>query len=167
MKLEELITSLAYLDYKMSRGAEYSQLVNVYKRNDRISARIMSKDQVTKTLDDVSTSNVQGFLLSINNVDLFARKILTLVNNESNRIRELMNHSRKGTKYKADQNYYYLWLLVKDFSLDYIEKNKEIVFSEIRKIFSIIQKTPQSIEASDFVKKMCDFKTICDNEIFI
>lgn len=164
MKLEELIASLAYLDYKMSKGVEYAQLVNVYKRNDRISARIMSKYQVTRTLGEVSTSNVEGFLLSIDNVDIFARKILSLVDNDPNRIRDLMNHSRKGTNYKADQNYYFLWLLMKDISLDYIEKNKEKIFSDIRKVFSIIQKTPQSIGASDFVEKMCNFKEICDDE---
>lgn len=160
MKLEELITSLAYLDYRTSNGAEFCQIVNVYKRNDRISARITSKDQVTKTLGEVSISNVEFFLKSLENVDLFARKILALLGNDTGKIRDLVNHSRKGTTYKADQNYYFLWLLLREIPMEYIKDNQIIVFEEIRKMFSIIQKTPQELVAKDFVKKMGDFGNI-------
>ena len=53
MKLEELITSLGYLDYRMNQPhTEIINLLNIYKRNDRMCARIMSKDNVTKTLNN-------------------------------------------------------------------------------------------------------------------
>ena len=49
MKLEELITSLGYLDYRMNQPhTEIINVLNIYKRNDRMCARIMSKDNVTK-----------------------------------------------------------------------------------------------------------------------
>lgn len=40
MKLEELITSLAYIDYKMSVGSAINTILNIYSRNKRVCARL-------------------------------------------------------------------------------------------------------------------------------
>ena len=43
MKLEELITSLAYIDYRMNQpNTDICNVLNIYKRNDRMCSRIMS-----------------------------------------------------------------------------------------------------------------------------
>jgi len=160
MKLEELIISLAYLDYRLSNGSDFSQIVNVYKRNNRISARIMSKDQVTKVLGDVSNSNVEGFMSSVEKVDAFAKKIVATVGGDSVKIRDLVNHLRKGTNFKTDQNYYFLWALLNDISLDFIKKNQERLYMEIQRVFAIIQNTPEGVTADAFVQKMGEFKNI-------
>lgn len=167
MKLEELITSLAYLDYKISKGFSFSQIVNIYKRNNRISARIMSKDQVTKTLGEVSNSDVDGFEKSIENVEKFADKILAIVDGDTSRIRDLVNHLRKGTNYKADQNYYFLWILVDKISLDFIIKNREKIYNEIQNVFAIIQNTPDNITAMELVEKIQQFDQIVKNKEYI
>ncbi|MFQ9704524.1 MAG: DUF262 domain-containing protein [Enterocloster clostridioformis] len=58
MKLEELITSLAYIDYRMNQpNTDICNVLNIYKRNDRMCSRIMSKDNVTKTLSDLSINS--------------------------------------------------------------------------------------------------------------
>lgn len=160
MKLEELIISLAYLDYRLSNGFSFSQIVNVYKRNDRISARIMSKDQVTKTLGDVSNSDVSGFMHSVENVVNFAKKITAIVSGDTTRIRDLVNHLRKGTNYKTDQNYYFLWELLNNISLEFIENNQERLYKEIQKVFAVIQNTPDDVTATSFVEKLEMFEQI-------
>lgn len=167
MKLEELIISLAYLDYRLSNGFGFSQTVNVYKRNDRISARIMSKDQVTKTLGDVSNSDVDGFMHSVENVDAFAQKIVAIVSGDTTKIRDLVSHLRKGTNYKADQNYYFLWALLNNISLDFIEDNQERLYKEIQKVFAIIQNTPAGVTAMSFVEKLEMFEQITKNEEYM
>lgn len=164
MKLEELIISLAYLDYRLSNGFVFSQIVNVYKRNDRISARIMSKDQVTKTLGDVSNSDVNGFMRSVENVDVFAHKIVAIVSGDIAKIRDLVNHLRKGTNYKADQNYYFLWALLNNISLTFIKDNQERLYKEIQKVFAIIQNTPEGVTAMNFVEKLEMFEHITQKE---
>lgn len=160
MKLEELIISLAYLDYRLTSGFDFSQIVNVYKRNDRISARIMSKDQVTKTLGEVSISNVDGFMYSVENVDVFAQKVLTIINDDTTKIRDLVSHLRKGTNYKADQNYYFLWILLNNISLDFIKDNQSRLYREIQKVFAVIQNTPEGLTATDFVHRLEKFDQI-------
>lgn len=160
MKLEELIISLAYLDYRLTKGYGFSQTVNVYKRYDRINARITSKDQVTKTLGDVSNYNVPGFMQSVENVDSFAVKILAIVNGDTTRIRDLVNHLRTGTNYKTDQNYYFLWALLNNIPLEYIKQNQQRVYREIQKVFSIIQNTPEYVTAIGFVNRIAGFEQI-------
>lgn len=92
MKLEELITSLGYLDYRMNQPyTEIINLLNIYKRNDRMCARIMSKDNVTKTLSELSNSNPQAFVKALENVELFVSKILILIEDSPAKLRDLFN----------------------------------------------------------------------------
>lgn len=143
MKLEELITSLAYIDYRMNQPhAEIINVLNIYKRNDRMCARIMSKDNVTKTLNDLSNSNPKAFVTALENVEVFIEKILMLIENNSEQLRALFNHSKKGIQYKTDQNFYFLWAILFKTSVSEIQNNRQGEFERISKIFSVIQKTP-------------------------
>ena len=143
MKLEELITSLAYIDYRMNQpDAEIINVLNIYKRNDRMCARIMSKDNVTKTLNELSNGNPQNFVKSLENVERFIEKILMLIENNSEQLRALFNHSKKGIQYKTDQNFYFLWAILFRTSISDIQRDRQGEFKRISKIFSIIQKTP-------------------------
>lgn len=155
MKLEELITSLAYIDYKMSQpDAELMNVLNVYKRNNRMCARIMSKDNVTRTLSDLSNHNPKIFIKSLENVETFVRKILILIDDNSDQMRALFNHSRKGVQYKTDQNFYFLWVMLFKISIDKIRSRKKEEFERISKIFSLIQKTPIDYTPEIFLKEL-------------
>ncbi len=143
MKLEELITSLAYIDFRMKQPhTDIRNVLNIYKRNDRICARIMSKDNVTKTLSELSNKNPENFVKALTDVEIFIQKILLLIGNDYSKIRDLFNHSRKGTQYKTDQNFYFLWSMLFEISLEEIQADKEEIFNQITKTFAIIQKTP-------------------------
>ena len=143
MKLDEFITSLAYIDYRMNPpDAEIINVLNIYKRNDRMCARIMSKDNVTKTLNELSNGNPQNFVKALENVEVFIEKILMLIENNSEQLRALFNHSKKGIQYKTDQNFYFLWAILFRTSISDIQRDRQGEFKRISKIFSIIQKTP-------------------------
>lgn len=158
MKLEELITSLAYLDFRM--GQPYTEIINVlniYKRNDRMCARIMSKDNVTKTLSELSNKNPEDFVKSLENIDDFITKILLLIEDDDRRIRDLFNHSRKGTQYKTDQNFYFLWAMLLRISFEEIKTKREKVFLRIKGMFAIIQKTPVDCTVERFIEMLKKF----------
>ena len=70
-------------------------------------ARIMSKDNVTKTLSDLSNSNPKVFVKTLENVEIIVDKILMLIENNPEQLRALFNHSKKGIQYKTDQNFYF------------------------------------------------------------
>lgn len=155
MKLEELITSLAYIDYRLNQPhAEIINVLNIYKRNDRMCARIMSKDNVTKTLSELSNNNPNVFLKALSNVEVFVRKILILIDNNSDKLRALFNHLQKGIQYKTDQNYYFLWAMLSKISIDDLKNRKQDEFERISNIFSVIQKTPEGYTTELFLKEL-------------
>ena len=155
MKLEELITSLGYLDYRMNQPhTEIINLLNIYKRNDRMCARIMSKDNVTKTLSELSNANPKVFVKALENVELFVNKILILIEDDPEKLRELFNHSKKGVQYKTDQNFYFLWALLFKISIEELRKRRREEFERISKIFSLIQKTPVDYTTEMFSKEL-------------
>lgn len=155
MKLEELITSLGYLDYRMNQPhTEIINVLNIYKRNDRMCARIMSKDNVTKILSELSNTNPKAFVKALENVELFVNKILTLIEDDTEKLRELFNHSKKGVQYKTDQNFYFLWALLFKISLEELQKRRKEEFERISKIFSLIQKTPSDYTTEIFLNEL-------------
>ena len=155
MKLEELITSLGYLDYRMNQPhTEIINLLNIYKRNDRLCARIMSKDNVTKTLSELSNSNPKAFVKSLENVELFVSKILILIENSPAKLRDLFNHSKKGVQYKTDQNFYFLWAMLFKISIEELQKRRQEEFERISKVFSLIQKTPVNYSTEIFLREL-------------
>ena len=155
MKLEELITSLGYLDYRMNQPhTEIINLLNIYKRNDRMCARIMSKDNVTKTLSELSNTNPEAFLKALKNVELFVNKILILIEDDPEKLRELFNHSKKGVQYKTDQNFYFLWALLFKISIKELQKRRREEFERISKVFSLIQKTPSNYTIEMFLNEL-------------
>lgn len=155
MKLEELITSLGYLDYRMNQPhTEIINLLNIYKRNDRMCARIMNKDNVTKTLSELSNTNPKAFVEALENVELFVNKILILVEDDPEKLRKLFNHSKKGVQYKTDQNFYFLWALLFKISIEELQKRKREEFERISKIFSLIQKTPADYTTEMFLREL-------------
>ena len=155
MKLEELITSLAYIDYRMNQShTEIINVLNIYKRNDRMCARIMSKDNVTKTLSELSNNNPKIFVEALENVELFVNKILILIENNFEQLRELFNHSKKGIQYKTDQNFYFLWAILFKIPIEELQNRRQENFNRISRIFSSIQKTPVNYTAEMFLREI-------------
>ena len=155
MKLEELITSLAYIDYRMNQPhTEIINVLNIYKRNDRMCARIMSKDNVTKTLSDISNYNPKVFVEALEHVEVFIEKILMLTKNNPEQLRALFNHSKKGIQYKTDQNFYFLWAILFKTSVEELQNNRQEEFERVSRIFSVIQKAPADYTTEKFLNEL-------------
>lgn len=161
MKVEELITSLAYLDYRMHNDSiDVIHVLNIFKRNDRICSRIMSKDSVTRTLNDLSVKNPNAFLKHIDSVSDFAEKILLLIDNDPLALKNLFAHYKNGVQYKTDQNFYFIWIMLRNISVKDIEKHKNIYFKRINRMFQIIQNTPIEYTIENFLKDIAQIPNI-------
>lgn len=114
----------------------------------------MSKDNVTKTLSELSNSNPKAFVKALENVELFINKILILIEDDPEKLRELFNHSKKGVQYKTDQNFYFLWALLFKISTEKLQKRRKKEFERISKIFSVIQKTPVDYTTEMFLTEL-------------
>ena len=114
----------------------------------------MSKYNVTKTLSDLSNSNPKVFVEALEHVEVFVEKILMLIENNPEQLGALFNHSKKGTQYKTDQNFYFLWAILFRVSARQLQDNRQEEFKRISKIFSIIQKTPTDYTTEKFLSEL-------------
>lgn len=147
MKVEELITSLAYLDYRMKEeGIEFIHLLDIYKRYNRFCARIMSKENVTRILTEVSNNSPQKFLESVNSVEAFVSKIYLLINNDTNNLGKLFAHTKKGTQFKTDQNFYFLWMMLYNIEINDLKLNCNEYFNKISSMFTKIQNSTDEFD---------------------
>jgi uncharacterized protein with ParB-like and HNH nuclease domain len=128
---EELITSLAYLDFQRKKAVPYTELLSVYLRDNHICARIASKDKITKMLEKLdSIADIEKFQKSIDNVDLFVSKLSNLLELSSKNINDLL-----GTKQKNDQHFYFLWIILENLSDEYIKTNANDIYIKISDVF--------------------------------
>lgn len=155
MKVEELITSLAYLDYRMKEeGVEFIHLLDIYKRYNRFCARIMSKENVTRILTEISNNNPQKFLESVDSVETFVSKIYLLINNDINNLRKLFAHTKKGTQFKTDQNFYFLWMMLFNIEYNDIKVNCNEYLKKISSMFTKIQKSTDEFDRETLLAKL-------------
>lgn len=145
MKVEELITSLAYLDYKIRNNSNVNSILCIYVKHGKLCARLMSKSSMTKQLNDISINDPEEFLKSLDNVNEFSEKLFELTNGENSKLKYLVNHSIKGTSFKTDQNFYFMWFVLKEISLEEIKNNTILITENVRKHFNKLQEVNESI----------------------
>ena len=85
---------------------------------------------------------------------MFIEKILILIENDSEQLRDLFNHSKNGIQYKTDQNFYFLWAILFKTSVSEIQNNRQEEFERISKIFSVIQKAPVNYTAEMLLSEL-------------
>lgn len=161
MSIEELITSLAYLDYKSNRGISPYSVLNIYRRNNRINARIKEKADITRVLANISSDTGRDFLDSISNVRKFIEKVWILINNEKEKIGYLFA-SLNLNGGKTDQNFYLLWLLLLDFSEEEINEKRLVIYEMIHSVFENAQDYNQDVEV--FINQMKNFSVPENND---
>ncbi|WP_339101819.1 DUF262 domain-containing protein [Candidatus Enterococcus clewellii] len=127
MKNEEMITSLAYLDYETKTSSEdISALLNIYIRNNRVCARIKGKGKITKLLKEITGTEITEFFESINSVNLFFEKVDYLIDHKEKEFIKLFSILKKSnSSLRSDQNFYFLWIMLRNLPLDKIKENKQ------------------------------------------
>lgn len=142
MNNEELITSLAYLDYKNIKGNSAS-ILDIYVRTGKINARIKKKADITRVLNDASKNNIGDFITSVNNVELFINKIKILTNDDFGLLNKMFVHKYSRNTSRTNQNFYLLWLMMKDTDIDQIKGKRKHIYKDISDLYIIMQNYSQ------------------------
>lgn len=154
MSNEELITALAYLNHqKKFSNMKYADLLTIYLRDNHICARISSKDRITKMLENLSLNGIKDFEKSIDDVSYFIHKLCNVVGKKGEGLSLLL-----GTNHKTDQNFYFLWIILENISLEFIEEQKKDVFNKLQTIFNKILQAPKGIDVYEFVDSLSNLK---------
>lgn len=154
MKNEELITTLAYLEYRYIKDSILPHnLLDIYIRNRKLSGRIKGKENVTKVLSKASEKDCKTFIVALEKVEDFIGKITSLVNADYTEL-GFMFANKKGIQYKTDQNFYFLWMMLHDVQKSKIEKNRKKYAKLIRKEYEKIQKLSELDIADNVIAEM-------------
>jgi len=157
MSNEGLIMALAYLHYqKTQKKVKYSNLLTIYLRGNRVSARISSKDRITKMLEELDHKDIGNFEKSIDEVNNFVAKICMIAGSDGKQLFDLL-----GAGSKSDQNFYFLWIILENISTEDIVKHKETMFVKIQQLFVKIVNFEDNLEIEQFIDSIsCELKNI-------
>lgn len=156
MKNEELITMLAYLAY-MNRKDKVAPTdsLNIFVRNQKINARFKDKSMITTVLGKLSQIHDDMFFSALDDVEEFIRKLKVLSGNDFSEFNLMISHTYKNTNSRTNQNFYLLWLILKNISLERLMVEKESIFNRIQKIFIKCQNVAEDdFDVESFVQKI-------------
>lgn len=148
---EDLIASLAYIDYK-SRiiKSDIKSILDIYVRSGRINARIKRKSDVTKVLSDVTKNDTTQFLESIESVELFIEKIKVLTNNDFDYLDRIFDPLYSSKRSRTNQNFYFLWIILGKYSKSQLESKFDEIRKSISDLYLQMQNYPDSKSVDDF-----------------
>ena len=156
MKNEEQITMLAYLAYiKRKSGTMPGDYLNIFVRNQRINARFRNKNSITNTLGDISRNHDAVFGEAINDVQLFIEKLQVLCGDDFRDFNKMLGHTKRNAQSRTNQNFYLLWIAVAHIEIQRLKENKELIFNNIRELFSISQDiTDDQFDVKNFISQL-------------
>lgn len=155
MKNEELITTLAYVDYRFLKDKVNSaETINIFIRNRRINARMNKKSNITTLFDNITKNNDTSFLDSVNNVSVFIDKLKVLTGDNFEDFNKLISHKRANVQSRTNQNFYLLWVALCNIPLDKVKGYKENIFNKISNQFEVAQNVPDKLTVSEFIRHL-------------
>ncbi|MFD1030188.1 GmrSD restriction endonuclease domain-containing protein [Metaplanococcus flavidus] len=164
MENEELITTLAYFEYK-EEYPDANDDLDIYQRTDKINFRVKSKVEITKVLNIASEEEEikRRFLKSISEVEKFLKKLKLLLvdkdvsENVEDYLKEeltklfYLQHS-KGAR-RTLQSFYALWNVLSKISYEMIRLNRIKIKEEISSLFAYTKSLPLEDQNGDGIKK--------------
>lgn len=153
MKNEELITTLAYLDYKNINFNNFNNFfkVYVYFKDNEIKMTFDKKYSVTVLLENIEKNEKENekFLNSIDKVEHFAEKIKVLFDEDYDKLNKILNPYKNIKKARA-KDFYLLFLILQEFNMHIIKTYRLDIINDIESIYKYMKKIPNNIEATDF-----------------
>lgn len=160
MEDENIYTALAYFQFcrnRMSSNSYYPEEIDFYKVGDKINFRVKSKVEITRVLENVDFKT--DFINAINHFEFdFVRKLKTLLSDEDN-VNTSNNVLSKnlddifmfGNARRTQQGFYALWYFIFDIPVDSIQKNKNQIRKDLRKLFSYMVKIEDKSTFEEYV----------------
>ncbi|WP_417899103.1 DUF262 domain-containing protein [Bacillus haimaensis] len=153
MENEELISTLAYFDYKTENPDAHNDL-DIYQRNDKINFRVRAKTEITKLLNTASEQETvkNAYLKSITSVDTFIRKLkLLLVEKDvsenideylKKELDELFYLSQSRTARRTLQSFYALWYVLSKIPYQMVRIHRLKMKEDITNLFRFTKSLP-------------------------
>lgn len=162
MKSEELLTAITYLEYetKINKKSK-NALLNIYIRNERVSARIGKKEHITKMLEECNLNEGirNQFDLCIKKTESFIKKVQILLDtdNKKSKFDKLLTLGKSDSR--TDRDYYLLWYMFSTVDDSIIRANRLEIFLSMQDVFKM-SRTENNLLTSEKFLEIMDNKTL-------
>lgn len=165
MKEEELVTTLAYMDYKdididnmEDFFTMYTYVENKDKQNEHIEVKISVKDKkgITDYLEEMEPKSKEEkqFLEHINCVNDFVSKLKILSEKNEDILIKIFNPNLKVARNGNKKDFYVTWLILKELDTHMISTYKEEILKDLEKVFKYMKNMPEDKNVKDFIDYM-------------
>lgn len=143
---EELVMVLGYVAYQTETGDKSgTDVFDVFVRNDKISARVRDKNNVTSVLDKAAREDADEFLHSLGCVDEYLVKLEVLTGEEFRNLKPLFSNS-KGQIRVTNKNAYLLWILLAPLDVALLRQHRDIYMHVLKEFFEAVQHLSQDTD---------------------
>jgi uncharacterized protein with ParB-like and HNH nuclease domain len=158
METEELITSLAFLEYaKFTKDSR--RVLDIYQKTNRINARISDKTIISSSLllfTEKKDKSKDNFLEAIRQIRSFFKKVKYVLLDCDKSKEELFDYLQtemdeifkagKDPKYfrRTMQDFYLLWFTLYDINFEMIKLHRLEIKKEISQIFKYFKNIPET-----------------------
>lgn len=162
MENEELLTSLAFLDFYKDKN-DSRKLLDIYQKKDRINARIGDKIYISQLLQEIAEKEKikKEFFDSVKNIESFIRKLKLILLDQDKTKEELYDYLKqeldtllqgnKPSRYfrRTMQDFYVLWQFLGNINLEMIRFHRLTIKEEIREVFRYIKNIPEEQQTNN------------------
>jgi hypothetical protein len=158
MENEELITSLAFLEY-LDEVEPARKKLDIYQLQGRMYARLTSKTHMSSVLQQATEQPKTKalFLKAVGKAESFLRKIKLIVLDTDKSSEELSDYLRKeldiilqasrnpGNFKRTKQDFYFLWLCLGRLNTHMVQSRRQELRIECGNLFGFIRDVPTSL----------------------
>lgn len=163
MQEAELVTILAYIDYKNITIENLESLLSVElrtenktKRNEITQIKISlqkHKRDITLLLEEMKPNSQEEkeFMKSVENVNNFADKLEMLSGDEEARLLDIFNPNTNRNALINKSDFYLIWLILKELDTHVILTYRQEILKDLESVFRLMKDLPEGKNEDDFI----------------
>lgn len=170
MKEEELVTTLAYMEYKEVDIDSINDffLVYLYTENSNkqfehteVKLSIKDKDALSDFLEDLEPDSNEEikFIKCVDTVSQFAEKLDILSSGDNTILFKIFNPYIKNPRRGNKKDFYITWLVLHNLDTHIIETYKNEILADLEKIFRLMKNMPDAKNTTSFVDYISDINS--------
>ncbi len=167
MKEEELVTTLAYMEYEEIDIDSINDFFLVYlytessnKQFEHIEVKlsIKDKDALSDFLEDLEpdSNDEIKFISCVDAVRKFTEKLEILSSGDNNILLKIFNPYIKNPKRGNKKDFYITWLVLHDLDTHVIKTYRKEILTDLEKIFKLMKNMPDIKDTNSFVDYIKD-----------
>lgn len=167
MKEEEVVTTLAYMDYKEINIKNIDKFFSIYMYQENkdkedehyeIKFSIPNKEAITNFLEDMEPESNQEmqFIKSIGNVKHFVDKLEILSNGDEKLLIKIFNPHISTPRMGNKKDFYVTWLILQNLDTHIVKTYREEILLDLEQVFKLMKNMPENRDEKSFINYIND-----------